>query len=149
MRDGLYQLQLSTDACILSGLKFIQSAKSTNFFYCVLDNKVANNTALHSKKIESVVWHKRLGHPCNQVLSSVFKIMQISNSYMNIWVAMYILVYVDDILLTKIYSNFIWKLVANLNTSFALKDLGELSYFLDFKAHKSKTKLMLCQAKYA
>lgn len=56
----------------------------------------------------------------------------------------YIMVYVDDILLTWIDSKFIQDLVVDLNMTFALKYLGELSYVLGFKEHKNKASHVLC-----
>lgn len=64
-------------------------------------------------------------------------------------VTVYILVYVDDILLTGTSSKFIQDLVVDLNEEFALKQLGELSYFLGLESHKTEKELMLCQTKYA
>lgn len=43
----------------------------------------------------------------------------------------YALVYVDDIILTGSSSTFISDLIAKLNGEFALKQLGELDYFLE------------------
>lgn len=60
----------------------------------------------------------------------------------------YILVYVDDVLLTGTRSKFIQDLVADFNKEFALKQLGELSYFLRLESHKTKEGLMLCHTKY-
>lgn len=38
--------------------------------------------------------------------------------------------------------------MADLNLNFALKDLGELSYFLGLEAHSNDKGMILCQAKY-
>lgn len=43
---------------------------------------------------------------------------------------MYILVYVDDILITSSQSTQVKAIITKLNTLFALKDLGELDFFL-------------------
>lgn len=45
-------------------------------------------------------------------------------------------------------SKFIQDSVVDLNKEFALKRLGELSYFLRLTSHKTEKKLMLCQTKY-
>ena len=61
----------------------------------------------------------------------------------------YILVYVDDLLITGDDATYISSLITNLNTIFALKDLGEMNYFLGIQVHHtSSTKLVLTQTKY-
>lgn len=64
-------------------------------------------------------------------------------------VLVYVLIYVDDILLIGPDSQFIKGMVAELNNQFSLKDLGEMSFFLGLEARRSDDGLWLCQAKYA
>ncbi|KAK6158635.1 hypothetical protein DH2020_005949 [Rehmannia glutinosa] len=59
-----------------------------------------------------------------------------------------VLVYVDDILITGDDSSRISKLIADLDSSFSLKNLGEVHYFLGLEAHRSPTGILLNQAKY-
>lgn len=61
----------------------------------------------------------------------------------------YVLIYVDGILLTGPDSQFIKGLVADSNNQFSLKDLGELSFFYGLDANKIDGGLVLCQSKYA
>lgn len=61
----------------------------------------------------------------------------------------FILVYVDDILLIGTDTLYIDELVSNLDSQFALKRLGELSYFLVFEVERTKVRLLLKQSKYA
>ncbi|XP_044482155.1 uncharacterized mitochondrial protein AtMg00810 [Mangifera indica] len=61
----------------------------------------------------------------------------------------YVLIYVDDILLTRLDSNFIRRLITDLNDKFALKDMGELDFFLGLDAKRSQKGLLLSQTKYA
>ena len=63
------------------------------------------------------------------------------NSFMG---SLIILVYVDDILVTG--SNFV--LISTLNDQFALKDLGDIHYFLGLQAYQNGSCLHLCQTKY-
>lgn len=63
-------------------------------------------------------------------------------------VQVYVLIYVDDILVTGNEPNVIDQFVANLNDEFALKDLGELSYFLGIEVHRDDTGFHLSQKKY-
>lgn len=57
-------------------------------------------------------------------------------SYKNESQVMYLLVYVDDILVTSNDNNLISQVVTNLNSNFALKTLGEVEYFLGFEVKK-------------
>jgi len=61
----------------------------------------------------------------------------------------YLLVYVDDIIITSNSSSQVSHLVIALRKVFELKDLGALSYFLGIQILPSKFGLTLCQFKYA
>ncbi|XP_023881757.1 uncharacterized mitochondrial protein AtMg00810-like [Quercus suber] len=61
----------------------------------------------------------------------------------------YLLVYVDDIIITGNSSSQVSHLVTALSKAFELKDLGALSYFLGIQIVPSKFGLTLCQSKYA
>ena len=58
-----------------------------------------------------------------------------------------LLVYVDDIILTGSDLSLIDKLIKDLHTSFALKDLGDLHYFLGIEVFRDATGLYLTQSK--
>jgi histone deacetylase 1/2 len=58
-------------------------------------------------------------------------------------------VYVDDIIVTSSSKNAIMTLLQDLSHAFALKDLGDLHYFLGIEVKKSKTGLVITQEKYA
>ncbi|KAM6587036.1 hypothetical protein CsatA_009641 [Cannabis sativa] len=60
----------------------------------------------------------------------------------------YILVYVDDILITGSDSNEISSLVTQLNRQFSLKDLGGINYFLGIQVTPTEHGLHLSQTKY-
>ncbi|XP_062114458.1 uncharacterized mitochondrial protein AtMg00810-like [Humulus lupulus] len=59
-----------------------------------------------------------------------------------------ILVYVDDILITRSCSTTISSLVSSLNQTFALKDLGEVNFFLGIEVSHIEDCLHLSQSKY-
>ena len=59
-----------------------------------------------------------------------------------------LLVYVDDILITRNNSITISDLVHDLNKSFLQKDLGSLHYFQGNEAFQDETSLYLTQSKY-
>jgi hypothetical protein len=62
---------------------------------------------------------------------------------------MFILVYVDDIIITSSSSHAIPALLKKLRDDFALKDLGDLHYFLGIAVNKVKNGIVLSQDKYA
>ena len=76
--------------------------------------------AWYDKLKESLV---NMGFDCSKADNSLF--MKTSKSS-----TLLILIYVDDIIITGSNEVEIEKLVAVLNSSFSLKDLGQLSYFL-------------------
>ena len=60
-----------------------------------------------------------------------------------------LLLYVDDIILTGNDTSAIHSLICQLGSTFAMKDLGPLHYFLGLKVHKSSGTLFLSQTKCA
>jgi histone deacetylase 1/2 len=59
------------------------------------------------------------------------------------------LIYVDDIIVTSSLDSAISVLLQHLSSDFALKDLGDLHYFLGLEVHKQSHGLLLNQEKYA
>lgn len=60
----------------------------------------------------------------------------------------YILIYVDDILISGSSTKEITSIVKNLNRIFTLKDMGDLNYFLGIEVKKASNSLHLSQVKY-
>ncbi|KAF7844632.1 Copia protein [Senna tora] len=60
----------------------------------------------------------------------------------------YILIYVDDILVTGSDVNYLKNFVQKLNALFALKDLGPLYYFLGLEIYRDSSGFYLNQSKY-
>ena len=60
----------------------------------------------------------------------------------------YLLVYVDDILLTGNDELLLNKLTSDMRRMFALKNLGHIHYFLGIEAYRDTTGLYLSQSKY-
>lgn len=60
----------------------------------------------------------------------------------------YLLVYVDDIIITGTDETFINKIIDALATRFSIKDLGDLSYFLGVEITRTRHGLHLIQRKY-
>jgi histone deacetylase 1/2 len=64
-------------------------------------------------------------------------------------IIIYVLVYVDDIIVTSSSDLAIAVLLRDLNENFAIKDLGDLHYFLGIEVKKIHNGLVLTQEKYA
>lgn len=62
---------------------------------------------------------------------------------------MYLLVYVDDIILTDNHEPSVARFVSSLKHEFAIKDLGKLTYFLGLEVTYTPEGLCLTQSKYA
>ncbi|KAJ3704083.1 hypothetical protein LUZ61_007788 [Rhynchospora tenuis] len=62
--------------------------------------------------------------------------------------SIFILIYVDDILITGSDKNLIQSCISHLHTKFALKDLGNIHYFLGIEALHCSNGLFLNQTKY-
>uniref|UniRef100_A0A2N9GWX8 Integrase catalytic domain-containing protein n=1 Tax=Fagus sylvatica TaxID=28930 RepID=A0A2N9GWX8_FAGSY len=69
--------------------------------------------------------------------------------YKNDNIIAYLLLYVDDIVLTSNTPTFLDHLIAQLSKIFDLKDLGQLHYFLGLQVTRTSAGLHLNQAKYA
>ena len=61
---------------------------------------------------------------------------------------MYFLVYVDDIIVTGSSSTAIAHLTATLATTFVVRDLGDIHYFLGIEVNHTRDGLHLSQSKY-
>jgi histone deacetylase 1/2 len=64
-------------------------------------------------------------------------------------VSIYMLIYVDDIIVTASSKEAVAALLCDLKKEFALKDLGDLHYFLGIEVKRSKEGIVLSQSKYA
>ncbi|GJY49746.1 ribonuclease H-like domain-containing protein [Tanacetum coccineum] len=61
----------------------------------------------------------------------------------------YLLLYVDDIVLTASSTVLLTRIITLLHGEFAMTDLGSLNYFLGISAQRSKSGLFLSQSKFA
>ena len=68
--------------------------------------------------------------------------------YNNNGTLLYMLVYVDDIILTRNNNDQLTIFIDQLSTRFSLKDLGNLSYFLGMEAVRTSKGLLLIQSRY-
>ncbi|GJV31127.1 ribonuclease H-like domain-containing protein [Tanacetum coccineum] len=61
----------------------------------------------------------------------------------------YLLLYVDDIILTASSTALLQRIITLLHSEFAITDLGSLNYFLGVSAQRSKSGLFLSSSKFA
>jgi histone deacetylase 1/2 len=63
-------------------------------------------------------------------------------------VTIYLLIYIDDIIVASSSTAATEALLKDLQAEFALKDLGELHYFLGIEVKKARNGILLTQQKY-
>ncbi|GKA91778.1 ribonuclease H-like domain-containing protein [Tanacetum coccineum] len=61
----------------------------------------------------------------------------------------YLLLYVDDIILTASFTALMQRIISSLHAKFAMTDLGPLNYFLGISATRTTADIFLSQTKYA
>ncbi|KAG8501032.1 hypothetical protein CXB51_003112 [Gossypium anomalum] len=104
--------------------------------------------ALYGLKQAPRAWFSKL-RDC--LLSSQFSLAKSDGSLFvkkTTTIIIYVLVYVDDIIITGNHQASIDQFVTSLDTQFSLKDLGPLSYFLGIEVSSTSTGLFLSQRKY-
>jgi hypothetical protein len=120
---------------------YVDTSKSNHV--CKLDK------ALYGLKQAPRAWYSHLS---NKLKALGFKASKADTSlfiYTKNNVAIYLLVYIDDIIVTSSCSAAVVALLKDLNTEFALKDLGDLVYFLGIQVKRQDDGIVLCQEKYA
>ncbi|KAI3694073.1 hypothetical protein L1987_77032 [Smallanthus sonchifolius] len=107
------------------------------------------NRALYGLKQAPRAWFQRLS---SFLLNRGFHNSRADTSlfiYNHQGILIYLLVYVDDIIITGNNENFINNFTSCLNKEFKIKDLGSLNFFLGLEVHHTKSGLFLNQSKYA
>ncbi|MFS7939299.1 putative RNA-directed DNA polymerase [Helianthus anomalus] len=107
------------------------------------------NRALYGLKQAPHAWFQRLS---SFLLNRGFQNSRADTSvfiYNHQGILIYLLVYVDDIILTGNNEKFIHNFTSCLNKEFKIKDLGSLNFFLGLEVHHTKSGLFLNQSKYA
>ncbi|WVZ49453.1 LOW QUALITY PROTEIN: hypothetical protein U9M48_000815 [Paspalum notatum var. saurae] len=107
------------------------------------------NKALYGLKQAPRAWHSRLtdklqnlGFAASQADASLFILKQRN-------ITMYVLIYVDDIIIVSSSVSATNRLVQELTEDFAVKDLGNLEYFLGIEVVPTRYGLVLSQKRYA
>ena len=107
------------------------------------------NQAIYGLKQAPKAWFEKLK---STLLSYNFQSSKCDPSlfaYNDSSIVVYMLVYVDYIIVTSSNPIFIKSLVSKLNLEFSLKDLGDLDYFLAIEVKRqSNASLLLTQSKY-
>ena len=104
--------------------------------------------AIYGLKQAPRVWYSRLSsklHNLGFISSKSDTSLFIYNKHS---IIIYVLIYVDDIIVTSSSDAAISALLRDLNTDFALKDLGNLHYFLGIEVSKNSSGIILSQEKY-
>jgi histone deacetylase 1/2 len=105
--------------------------------------------ALYGLKQAPRAWYSRLSTKLQQL---GFRPSQGDTSlfiYDKSGITVFVLVYVDDMIVTSSSQQAISTLVHDLNIHFAIKDLGDLHFFLGIEVKKIPDGLVLTQGKYA
>ncbi|GKA37920.1 ribonuclease H-like domain-containing protein [Tanacetum coccineum] len=121
----------------------------------------------HAFLISQHTWHQRLGHPGGEVLrrlvSSKFILYNkekppvLCHAYqlgkhvrlLQRTDTAYLLLYVDDIILTASFESLLQQIIRSLHQEFAMTDLGPLNYFLGISVSRDSSGLFLSQKKYS
>jgi hypothetical protein len=112
-------------------------------YVCKLDK------ALYGLKQTPRAWYARLS---TKLCDLGFKASKSDTSlfiYSKNGVTIFMLIYVDDIIVTSSSSEAVAALLRDLRSEFALKDLGNLSYFLGIEVTPTQGGILLKQEKYA
>ena len=104
--------------------------------------------ALYGLKQAPRAWYSRLSTKLQELGFQASKADTSLFFYNKGVVSMFVLVYVDDIIVTSSIQSATAALLQDLNKEFALKDLGDLHYFLGIEATKVCNGLILSQEKY-
>lgn len=117
--------------------------KSMPNYVCKLDK------ALYGLKQAPRAWYSRLSTKLSELGFVPSKADTSLFFYKKGQVSIFLLIYVDDIIVASSVPDATSTLLQELSKDFALKDLGDLHYFLGIEVHKVKDGLMLSQEKYA
>jgi hypothetical protein len=117
--------------------------KNTPHYVCKLDK------ALYGLKQAPRAWYSRLSEKGKSLGFCASKVDSSLFFYWDDKCTIYILVYVDDIIVVSSSAKFTNALVRKLGHEFALKDLGDLHYFLGIEVTRNKEELLMTQERYA
>jgi hypothetical protein len=111
-------------------------------YHCKLDK------VLYGLKQAPHAWYSRLSDKLQSIRFLPFKADISLFQYHKGSVTIFLLVYVDDMIIASSSSSAVEALLWDLKSDFALKDLGPLSYFLDIEVKQIVVGICLSQYKY-
>jgi hypothetical protein len=117
--------------------------KKTPHYLCKLDK------ALYGLKQAPRAWYSRLSNKLKALGFTASKVESSLFFYTNNKCTVYVLIYVDGIIVTSSSPAFADTLVKKLSQEFSLKDFGDLLYFLGIEVNRSKHRLVMTQERYA
>jgi histone deacetylase 1/2 len=117
--------------------------KNAPFHVCKLDK------ALYGLKQAPRAWYSQLSSKLQDLGFVTSKADTSLFMYHKSGLTMFMLIYVDDIIVTSSSNEAIAALLKDLGANFALKDLGDLHYFLGIEVKKTRNGIILTQEKYA
>jgi len=106
------------------------------------------NKAIYGLKQAPRAWYTRLS---NFLLDLGFIVSLVDTflfTFVTTGIKLFLLIYVDDIIVTGTHLHLIRGLISRLQQEFPAKDLGPLSYFLGIQVTRTPASLHLCQSKY-
>jgi hypothetical protein len=105
--------------------------------------------ALYGPKQAPRAWYSKLSTKLVQLGFTISKVDTSLFIYNKSRVTIFLLVYVDDIVITSSSPSATTALLDDLRSEFALKDLGVLHYFLGIQVKRTSEGISLSQEKYA
>ncbi|KAJ9558576.1 hypothetical protein OSB04_013190 [Centaurea solstitialis] len=105
--------------------------------------------SLYGLKQAPRAWYQRFAHHAKQLGFHQSRTDSSLFIYHSDRATAYLLLYVDDIILTATTTDFLQNIISQLSQEFSMTDLGALNYFLGISAVRSPNGLFLSQKQYA
>ena len=143
--------QLDVHNAFLNGIlqEEVYMEQPPSFSHPTLSSHVCHlQKSIYGLKQAPRAWYTRLS---DYLISLGFRASTTDISlfiYSNGYDLIYLLVYVDDVTLTRNNSTLLCHLITLLNSEFKIRDLGSVHYFLGIEVTKTAMGLMLSQHKY-
>jgi hypothetical protein len=141
MQNAFLHGVLDEDVFIKQPLGYVSSDHPLNV--CKLDK------ALYGLKQAPRAWYNKMSVKLLQLGFVVSKADTSSFVDIKSGLIIYLLVYVDDIIMTSSLNTAVTALLSDLRLDFAVKDLGNLHHFLSIQVTRSKQELTLSLEHYA